>query len=66
MNLKLANLPYGTNRNRTVRRDGSTEQVNLDDVEALFRRFWKVWRSHRRREQETIASAADEFAVGGT
>jgi hypothetical protein len=39
-------LPRGTNRNRILRRpvDGEDEEVDLAEVEDLFRRFWREFR----------------------
>ena len=45
--LKLMRLPHGTNRNRTLRRtvEFKEEEIDLAEVERLFRRFWHQWRA---------------------
>ena len=44
MSLKLIRLPEGTNRSRILRRsvDLYDEEVDLAELERLFRRFWRV------------------------
>jgi hypothetical protein len=46
MMFKLMRLPRGTNRNRTLKRPSEwpEEEVDLAEVEHLFRRFWQRWR----------------------
>jgi len=63
--LKLMRLPHGTNRNRTLRRviEADEEEVNIVEVEQLFRRFWRQWHKRGRlaaadgREREDASCA---------
>lgn len=43
--LRLMRLPRGTNRNRTLRRgtEAGDEDVSLEEVQRVFRRFWRFW-----------------------
>jgi hypothetical protein len=51
-------LPRGTNRNRTLRRptEVAAEEVDMTEVEDLFRRFWREFRR----------SMAGPWTEGGT
>ena len=53
MSLKLIRLPEGTNRSRILRRsvDLYDQEVDLPELERLFRRFWRVW--HKSLQNET-------------
>jgi hypothetical protein len=53
MALKLIRLPQGTNRSHILRRsvDLHDEEINLAELERLFRRFWRVW--HKSPQKET-------------
>ncbi len=53
MVLKLIRLPQESNRYRTLRRsvDLHDEEVDLAELEPLFRRFWRVW--HKSVQNET-------------
>ncbi len=46
MKLKLMRLPHGTNRNRTLRKQVELQTVDVDmiDLNRLFRRFWHRWK----------------------
>ena len=57
--LKLARLPRGTNRNRTLRRPaaGPEDIVVCVAVEQLFRRFWQSWQKQMMRERQWAAAA---------
>ena len=56
MALKLTRLPHGTNRNRTLRRsvDLHDEEVDLIELERLFRRFWHVWQQAEQNEMKEV------------
>lgn len=56
--LRLMRLPRGTNRNRTLRRpvEVAAEEVDMTEVEDLFRRFWREFRR----------STAGPWTEGGT
>ena len=53
MSLKLIRLPEGTNRSRSLRRAVNLydEEVDLAELERLFRCFGRVW--HKLLQNET-------------
>ena len=52
MKLKLMQLPHGTNRNRTLRKpvDLQDDELDLVELNRLFRRFWHQWQHVKKSE----------------
>ena len=51
MALKLIRLPQGTSHILRRSVDLHDEEINLAELERLFRRFWRVW--HKSPQKET-------------
>ena len=65
VHLKLMHMPQGTNRNRTLRRapDGREDDLDLAEVEELFRRFWRTW--YCRLSPERVPAQLRRGSGGG-